>query len=68
MMDLHQFSISLQVLTKEINEAVVTALRSGVPPDVCHAALEAAREQLAAVAPLIHAAREGERQRHARQT
>ena len=67
-MYLHKFSISLQALTKEINEAVVTALRSGVPPDVCHAVLEAAREQLAAAATLIHAAREGERQRHASQT
>lgn len=55
------FEISLSVLTQKISDAIVEALRAGVPPEIAVEALAAARQSVANALPLITAASEGVR-------
>lgn len=55
------YEISLSVLTQKISDAIVEAIRAGVPPEIAVEALAAARQSVANAMPLITAASEGVR-------
>ena len=55
------YEISLAALTQKLNKSIVEALRAGVPPEICGAALGAAQRYIDNATPLIKAANEGVR-------